>query len=101
MAGRELLSSADWHWPRARGDLQPALLLAISSTRLPQALEFLVTIVATRQQSEARLAIAALAIHRHNQPLAERIAKTVEAREDAVLHEEFRQKFPEVPPAAD
>jgi HEAT repeat protein len=90
------------HWPKARGNsLRHALLLAISSTRLPKALEFLVEILTTCPQSEARMAIAALAIHRHNQPFAQRIGKTVAARGDAILDEEFRKQFPEACPAGE
>jgi HEAT repeat protein len=83
------------HWPKSRGGSpRHALLLAISSTRLPQALDFLVQIVVTGEPDAARQAIAALAIHRHNPQLARRIAEAVAARGDAALSHEFHKKFP-------
>ena len=80
------------HWPRARRTaLAEVLLLAISMSRLPGAMDFLLEIVAARTDGLA--ALSALAIHRHNEPLRERIAKAVDEAGDVKLAERYRKKF--------
>jgi hypothetical protein len=82
------------HWPRARrGSLEEILLLAISITRLPAALEFLLGILADEHQTAASAALSALAIHSHNESLRERIATIVARRADPALREQFDRKF--------
>jgi HEAT repeat protein len=99
------LAIAEWHTPEALQVLkehwarapQPALgevlLLAMSMTRLPAALDFLLEVLASDDQNAARAALSALAIHRHQAPLAEQVAAVVGRKEDAVLRERFAKKF--------
>ena len=66
------------YWPNARGgSLQDVLLLAIAMTRLPDALEFLMVLVIADNQAAALAALSALAIHRHNESIRQRIAAVV------------------------
>ncbi len=82
------------HWPRARGSsVQEVVLLAIAMTRLPVALEFLLEVLATGDPAAASAALSALAIHRHNETLRERVAAVVARKKDAGLREQFRKKF--------
>jgi HEAT repeat protein len=82
------------HWPKAgRESLQEVILLAISMTRLPAALEFLFEVLAADRQAAALAALSALAIHRHNESIHERVAAVVAQKGDAVLQERFKKKF--------
>jgi HEAT repeat protein len=81
------------YWPRARGSpLQEVVLLAISMTRLPAAVDFLMTILAGDNQPAALAALSALAIHRHNAAIKERVAAIARQR-DAVMQERFKKTF--------
>jgi hypothetical protein len=89
----EALDVLKAEWPRAKGsDFEEALLLAISMTRLPAALEFLLGILATDAEAGAT-ALSALAIHRHNDSLKARVAAIIEKSTDMKLRERFRKKF--------
>jgi HEAT repeat protein len=82
------------HWPEAQhGSRQQVLPLAIAMTRLPAALDFLLEILAGDSQTAAAAALAALAIHRHNQSVKERIATILEKKGVAALQESFAKKF--------
>jgi HEAT repeat protein len=82
------------YWPKARNAfLQEVLLLAISMTRLPAALDFILEILASDNQASASAALSALAIHRHNAPVKERIAAVVAKKGDAALQDSFKKKF--------
>jgi HEAT repeat protein len=82
------------HWPKARhGSLQEALLLAISMTRLPAAIDFLLELLTDDNQAHASGALSALTIHRHNGPVKERIAAVVAKKGDAALQDSFKKKF--------
>jgi len=81
-------------WPKARhGPLQEVLLLAISMTRLPAALDFLLEIMADDDQAPASAALSALTIHRHNESIKERIAAVVAKNGSAALQDCFKKKF--------
>ncbi len=80
------------HWPHARRGSQEALALAISTTRLPAALDFLLGALAGRDREAALAALSALAIHRHNESLKERIAAAV-AGKGGALRERYEKKF--------
>ncbi len=81
-------------WLQARhGTLQDAVLLAISMLRLPAAIDFLVDIVGGDSQESARAALAALAIHQHNQAVKERVTAAVAKKCDPALVARFAQKF--------
>jgi hypothetical protein len=82
------------YWPRARaGPVQEVILLAIAMTRLPAALDFLLEVLAGDDPPAASAALSALAIHRHNEALRERVAAVVARKKDAALQERFRKKF--------
>jgi hypothetical protein len=61
--------------------------------RLPAAFDLLVEVVAGQHQGVALAALSALAIHRHNESLKERIAGAVAKKGDAALQARFEQKF--------
>lgn len=89
----DALDALTQHWPQARhGTLQEVILLAISTTRLPGAIDFLLEVLASDRQA-ATPALAALAIHRHNDAVKERIAAIVAKKGDAALLERFQKKF--------
>ncbi|MBL8797437.1 MAG: HEAT repeat domain-containing protein [Planctomycetia bacterium] len=82
------------HYAKARrSSLQEVLLLAISMTRLPAGLEFVFEVLAGDDRTAAQAALAALAIHRHNDSVHERVAALVAQKQDTALQERFRKKF--------
>jgi HEAT repeat protein len=90
----EALDVLTRYWPTARGGpLQDALLLAISMTRLPAALDFLLEVLASERQDTAAAALSALAIHRHNDALKGRVASALAKRGIAALQDRFKRKF--------
>jgi HEAT repeat protein len=74
-----------------QGSFQDAVLLAISMLRLPAAIDFLIEQIAVK--STASAALAALAIHRHNEPIKERVTAAVAQTQDAGLKARFDEKF--------
>lgn len=90
----EVLGILKDFWPRARrGQLEEVVLLAIAMLRVPAALDFLLDVLADKNQSTAQAALAALAIHRHNEKLRERIAAELARKGDAALLARFKEKF--------
>src|SRR5262245_20012366 len=86
------LAALTTHWPEVRSEsLQRVVLLAIAITRLPAALEFLLVIVGKDDPRTASAALSALAIHRQNPAVRERIAAV--ARRPA-LRKQFDKEFP-------
>ena len=82
------------YWPNVpRGSLQEVILLAISMTRLPSALDFLLEVLSADTQAPVLAVLTALAIHRHNESLKERIAAIVARKGDAALQKSFSKKF--------
>lgn len=81
------------HWPRARGkSLEGVLLLAIAITRLPAGIDFLVDVLAKEDGEAAQSVISALAIHRHNPAVKDRVAAIV-AKKAAVFKQRFEKEF--------
>lgn len=81
-------------WPKARtASQQEVVLLAISTTRLPAALDFLCTILNRDELSAALAALSALAIHRNNDTIRDRIAALIGSKENVALQERFKKKF--------
>jgi HEAT repeat protein len=80
-------------WPKTPQGLEDTVLLAIAMLRLPGALDFLVNQVAARDL-HARAAVSALAIHRHQGKIRERVAAAVAANGDSALEQWFQKKFP-------
>jgi HEAT repeat protein len=85
------------HWQKARSDsLRSVLLLAIAITRLPLALDFLLGIMAKEGPEAASAALTALAIHRQNSAVRDRIEAVIAARNDSGLRKQFAKEFPAV-----
>jgi HEAT repeat protein len=81
------------HWPTARkGDLGETLLLAIAMTRLPTSIDFLIDLLAKDKESAAAI-LSALAIHRHNDGIRDRVAVIVAQHDDAKITKRFEAKF--------
>ncbi|HYV36658.1 MAG TPA: hypothetical protein VE988_13195 [Gemmataceae bacterium] len=81
-------------WPKARhAATGEVILLAIAMTRLPAALDFLLEILAADNQAAALAALSALAIHRHNEAVKERIRAVIATRKDSELQKRFDKKF--------
>jgi HEAT repeat protein len=74
-----------------RGSFQDAVLLAISMLRVPAAIDFLIEQIADK--SAASAVLAALAIHRHNEHIKERVAAAVAQTQDPALQARFDEKF--------
>jgi len=90
----EALAVLKEQFPKAGCEsLQEVILLAISMTRLPAAVEFLFEVLAAAKQSAALAALSALAIHRHNDSVHDRVAAVVAQKADAALLERFKKKF--------
>lgn len=82
------------YWPKAGPPaLKEVILLAIATTRLPDALEFLLEQLAGTERAVALAALNALAIHRHNEGIRARIADVIANKSDAVVSERFGKKF--------
>jgi HEAT repeat protein len=80
------------HWPKARRDetFAGVVLLAVAITRLPPAIDFLLEVLARDGEPAA---LPALAIHRHNPVVRERVAAVV-ASKGADLKTAFAREFP-------
>jgi hypothetical protein len=90
----DALEALQAYWPQARhGSLQEVILLAIAMTRLPAALDFLLEVLASGDRGVALAALPALAIHRHNTAVKERVAAALLAKGDPALQDRFRKKF--------
>ena len=90
----EALAILQKHWPRARRDeaLGNVVLLAMAITRLPAAADFLLEVLANEGEPAAAGALSALAIHRHNPAVRERVAAVV-ATKGAALRKAFEKEF--------
>lgn len=75
------------------GELQEATLLAISLLRQPAAVDFLLEVVRHPDPATARAAISALAIHRHQQSILDRVAAAVRQTQAPDLQTWFERKF--------
>jgi HEAT repeat protein len=83
-------------WPNAgRGSIREVVLLAISMLRLPAGFDFLLAILGGSDSSMGRAALDALAIHRHNEALKDRVAAVIGSKNDNSLTARFQQKFAE------
>jgi HEAT repeat protein len=76
--------------------LQSVLLLSIAITRLPAGIDFLLDILANGPETAASAALAALAIHRHNAAVRERVAAIIAKNNVASLRKEFDKEFGKV-----
>jgi HEAT repeat protein len=73
------------------GSVQEAVLLGIAMLRQPAATEFLIGLIANG--SASRAALSALAIHRHNEAIRDRVGAAVAALQDEELTAWFQRKF--------
>jgi HEAT repeat protein len=81
------------HWPKAHDEsLRRVLLLAVAITRLPTGIDFLVDVLAAGDAETTSAAVAALAIHRHNPAVRERVAAVI-ARKGAAVRKQFEKEF--------
>jgi HEAT repeat protein len=81
------------HWPKADDEsLRRVLLLAVAITRLPAGLDFLLDVLAAGDPDTASAAVSALAIHRHNPAIRERVAAVV-AGKGAAARKQFEKEF--------
>lgn len=75
------------------GDLEGTVLLSIGLLRLEQATGYLVEVVEQGPEPRAVKVIDALALHRHDTRLADRIAEIVRKRKSKKLTAAFSEKF--------
>jgi hypothetical protein len=81
-------------WERSVGSqLRMTLLMAMASSRLDAAVEFLISLVSSANVQTAGDAIEALASYRHSERVTERVGEAVSARGEKKLRERFRQEF--------
>jgi len=82
------------HLPRVSEEsLQNVILLGIAITRQPNAVDFLLQVLAGKNEAAAAGALSALAIHKHNPTIRERIAIVVKKQNLRVLQEGFARSF--------
>ena len=81
------------HFSKRGGEGQEVILLAISMTRLPVAIDFLVEVLGAEDKTAALAAFSALAIHRHNAAIKERVGEVLAKKKDAALLERYKKKF--------
>jgi hypothetical protein len=67
--------------------------MALSLLRLSTATDFLLSLVAKESEAVARAAVAALALHRYDARLRERVAAAVKESGRAALQPYFEKRF--------
>jgi hypothetical protein len=81
-------------WQRSiEADLKEQILLAISMMRLPAAIEFLVELVRSDSEPSALAAISALACHRYDTRLGERLEAAIKETGSRALQTRFDRAF--------
>ena len=83
----------DWWQRTSESDLRRTALLAIAMLKHDEAIEFLLSLVATADGPTARQAIAALALYRHDGTLRQRVEYAVTQRSDVALQPAFAESF--------
>src|SRR5262245_10305403 len=87
----ETLDLLKQHLITSRSRLSPdAILLAISMTRLPAAINFLMELLTTDEREVASAALSALAIHRHKADVKQRIREVVDEKSDEAITQQFK-----------
>ena len=79
-------SAPDW-------SRKQVVLRGISASRLPEAIEFLLDLLASGRGSEAAQALDALALHRDSAEIKRRVEEAILRKGEAGLHEGFRRLF--------
>jgi HEAT repeat protein len=83
----------DFWEKRVPARLQETVLMALALLRLPMANDFLLALVTGESEAIARMALAALAVHRYDARLRERIAAAVSTSGRAALRGYFEERF--------
>jgi hypothetical protein len=79
------LTLKEW-WPGTRDpELRKTGLLAIATLRQPEALEFLLSIIAEGKPQDAKDAVRAMGVYARDIQVWQRVRQTVENREDVSL----------------
>lgn len=82
------------HWENHIEDApRRTALLAIAMLKIDPALDFLFSLIAEATGPTARMAIAALALHKYDDALVERVRRAAAARDDVDLEDAVRQEF--------
>ncbi len=88
----EAFTLLEQFWPRASDEVKESVLIGMAMFRIPAAFDFLIALVAQKDPA-ARSAITALAIHRHNSKIKDRVAAAVTANGNAAVRQWFEKKF--------
>jgi hypothetical protein len=78
---------------RADATSRPALLLAIAMTRLPDAIELLLSIVSSAKPDAAGDAIEAMGMYRHDETVRTKLDAIIKGRGSTELSTIFDQTF--------
>jgi HEAT repeat protein len=78
---------------KGHDELQEIAHLALALLRLPAATDYLLTLLAGESQAAASTALAALAVHRHDPGVRERVARAIAGRRDDALQSLFERRF--------
>jgi HEAT repeat protein len=82
------------HFPREfDSDTRHTILLGAATSRLPQAIEWLVELVGSENIEDAIGAIEALALYRHDEAIAGRVRKAVEANDHPKVRGALKKSF--------
>ena len=91
---REALDVLKTFWDRnTDGRLQETILMALALLRLSPAFDFLLELVAAGIQPAASGALAALALHRYDEKLREKVATATAASGREDLRAQFEKRF--------
>jgi HEAT repeat protein len=83
----------EWWQRMVSPELRRTALLAIAMLRRDQPLEFLLSLVADGNGMDARDAVAALGLYRHDDTLRERVAAIIKSRTDVDLRDALAEVF--------
>jgi hypothetical protein len=77
----------------ASGKLRDSVLLGAALLRLDEANTYLISLVEEGPEGQATAALSALALHRHDAKLVERVRQAAEGRRSKKLAAAFAEKF--------
>lgn len=77
----------------ALGDLEDTILLSIGLLRIEEATAYLMELVESAHEGRAIGALQALALHRHDTRLGDKLAQIIKNRKSKKLHNIFAEKF--------
>lgn len=83
-------------WERTlRGPLRKMLLLALATSRVEAAIDFLISLLDDRSAETASSVITALALHKNSERVRQAVRAAVDRRREQVLIDAFRRDFGE------